>query len=403
MIFREITKDEYIKFWNNHPNKFFLSSYEITKLRKKSGWDYYIVGIEEKNKIIAASIIYIKKKFLKYSEAYSPRGYLLDYKNIELVDFFTKNLIKFLKSKNVFIFRTDPYIIYQERDIDGNIVENGINNETFLNKLKSYGFKRIDPKYEEQVSWMFSLDLDKTSDEILKNMRQNTRNTIRKTEKIGINLKELKKEELDLFYNILKETGERKDFKVRDISYYKDMYDLFSKDIKFFITELDLDKYIDNLLNEKKELEEKVNKLSKKNKGQINEINSQINTLDKKINEAKEIIKKENKSVINLSASMFILIKPEIVYLSSGNYEEYLKFNSQYLIQWELIKYGIKNGYKKHNFYGIPANINTHPKDYGIYEFKKGFNGYVEELIGELELPVNNFYYIYKFLKKIKK
>ena len=97
-----------------------------------------------------------------------------------------------------------------------------------------------------------------------------------------------------------------------------------------------------------------------------------------------------------------MLIQPEIIYLSSGNYEEFMKFNSQYLIQWELIKYGLENGFKKHNFYGIPENINTHPKDYGIYEFKRGFNGYVEELIGEYELPINWKYNLIKLIRKIR-
>ena len=99
---------------------------------------------------------------------------------------------------------------------------------------------------------------------------------------------------------------------------------------------------------------------------------------------------------------MFMLIQPEVIYLSSGNYEEFLKFDSQYLIQWELIKYGIANKFKKHNFYGIPADINTHPKDYGIYEFKRGFNGYVEELIGEFELPITWHYKLFKLIHKLK-
>ena len=97
-----------------------------------------------------------------------------------------------------------------------------------------------------------------------------------------------------------------------------------------------------------------------------------------------------------------MFIKPEIVYLSSGNYEEYLKFNSQYLLQWEVIKYGLNNGYKKHNFYGIPENINNHPENNGIYEFKKVFNGYVEELIGEYELPITKDYYLFKLFNKLK-
>ena len=156
---------------------------------------------------------------------------------------------------------------------------------------------------------------------------------------------------------------------------------------------------------QKAEKEEKLNALSdaKYNDGQKKNLNNEIASIDKRIKESNEIIKESGKDVITLSGSMFMLIEPEIIYLSSGNYEEYMKFNSQYLIQWELIKYGIENGFKKHNFYGIPANINEHPKDYGIYEFKRGFNGYVEELIGEYSLPITWHYSLFKLIHKIKK
>ena len=156
---------------------------------------------------------------------------------------------------------------------------------------------------------------------------------------------------------------------------------------------------------EKQEKEEKLLSLSdaKYNDGQKKNLNQEIASLEKRIREANEIRKKTNQDVITLSGSMFMLIKPEVIYLSSGNYEEYMNYNSQYLIQWELIKYGIKNGFKKHNFYGIPANINEHPKDYGIYEFKRGFNGYVEELIGEFALPISWHYNLFKIIHKIKK
>lgn len=41
--------------------------------------------------------------------------------------------------------------------------------------------------------------------------------------------------------------------------------------------------------------------------------------------------------------------------------------------------------------------------DYGVYEFKKGFNGQVEEYIGDFELPISSYYSVNKFIKKIKK
>ena len=100
---------------------------------------------------------------------------------------------------------------------------------------------------------------------------------------------------------------------------------------------------------------------------------------------------------------MFILTQPEVIYLSSGNYEKYMFYNSQYLIQWEMIKYALHNNFKRYNFYGITGNFDKNDKDYGIYEFKTRFNGYVEELIGEYVMPVSWVYYVLNFIHKIKK
>ena len=260
----------------------------------------------------------------------------------------------------------------------------------------------------EQVGWMFSLPLEgKSCEQILKEMKPNTRNTIRKTEKIGITVKELGYDELDRFQNIMVETGERKNFSIRSVDYYQKMYELFHDkgEVKYYVTELDLVKYQKKLEEDKKSAEDKLSKLSdaKYNEGQKKNLENEIASYEKRIKEAEDIRKEKNTDVITLSGSMFMIIQPEIIYLSSGNYEEFMKFNSQYLLQWMMIQYGIEHGFKKHNFYGIPANINEHPKDYGIYEFKRGFNGIVEELIGEFELPITWHYYLIKFIHKIRK
>ena len=407
MYFAQLKAKEYDEFWNKHPQKTFLSTTEIGKLREKSGWEVYYVGMKEDKKVICAAMLVSKKRKFNKNEFYSPRGFLIDYNNKSLLESFTKEVKQFVKEKNGYILRIDPYVINKERDKDGNIVEGGIDNTNVVNTLKHLGFKEVPIKNREQVSWMFSLDIDgKTEEEILNNMKSNTRNIIRKTEKFGITINELSYDELDEFYKIMIETGKRREFKIRDISYYQEMYKLFSKkdQIKFYITRLNLKEYVERLTLELKEKEEKYNNTSdiKRNKGKKEEMKKDIELLTNRIKEANTIRKKEGKDTITLSGSMFILIYPEVVYLSSGNYEEYLMFNSQYLIQWELIKRGIKMGFKKHNFYGIPENINEHPKNYGIYAFKRGFDGYVEELIGEYELPITKHYYIFKLIHKLK-
>ena len=408
MKFEEISKKEYTNFWNKSDMKNFLSSPKISDLREKSGWNSYFLGVKENNKIIAAVMLVSRKKRFNCYEFYSPRGPLLDYHNKELLTFFMNNIKDFIKEHKGYVYRIDPYVYYKERDIDGNLVENGFNNEDIVNNLKELGFKKVSIPDTEQVIWMFSLNLEnKTIDDITSNMKPNTRNTIRKAEKLGIEMKELDYSDLDEFFSIMKETGKRKNFSARSLEYYQDMYNLFAKDneVKFYITKLNLKNYVEGLEEEKQDKEKKKEELgpAKYNDGKRKSFDNEIASLNKRIDEAKSIMKEKNTETINLSGSMFMLIEPEVIYLFSGNYEEYMKFNSQYLIQWELIKYGIEHKYKKHNFYGIPANINEHPKDYGIYEFKKGFNGVVEELIGEYELPINWKYNLIKLIRKVRK
>lgn len=408
MEFVELSEKEYRKYWETHPFKSFLSSPEIGKLRKKNGWNVVYLGLKENNNLVAATLLVSQKRHFNRLEFYAPRGFLLDFNDENILSIFTKKIKDYIKKQKGYVLRIDPYVLYQQRNLDGEIVEDGWNNKQSVQNLEKLGYKKVQIKDMEQVGWMFSLNLEgKTEKDILKEMKPNTRNTIRKASKIGTTIRELDYDELDKFQSIMEETGERKNFSIRKLDYYQDMYKLFHDkgEIKYVITELNLKQYIERLNNEQQEKKKELEKLNdaKYNDGKRKAINNEIASIEKRKKEAIEIRKHKNKDIIILSGSMFIMIQPEIIYLSSGNYSEYMQFNSQYLIQWDMIKYGLENKFKKHNFYGIPANINLHPKDYGIYEFKRGFNGEVEELIGEYELPISIHYYIMKLIKKIRK
>lgn len=386
MEFIELSEQEYRTFWEKHPLKTFLSAPEIGKLRQTSGWSVFFVGVKKDKEVVAATMLVAHKRHFGKFEFYAPRGVLIDYHDEKLCSFFLKEIKNFIKKHGGYIFRMDPYIIYKERDIDGNIVTDGVDNSSFVTFLKQFGFRRVADTDMEQVGWMFSLPLEgKSKEQILKEMKPNTRNTIRKTEKIGITVKELGYDELERFQNIMVETGERKNFSVRSVSYFQQMYQLFHDkgEVKYYVTELNLKEYVKRLEKEKQAVVDKLDGLSdaKYNEGQKKNLKNELASFDKRIGEAKTIQQEKNTDIITLSGSMFMIIEPEIIYLSSGNYEEFMKFNSQYLLQWMMIQYGLEHNFKKHNFYGIPADIASHPKDYGIYEFKRGFNGQVEELI----------------------
>ena len=50
------------------------------------------------------------------------------------------------------------------------------------------------------------------------------------------------------------------------------------------------------------------------------------------------------------------------------------------------------------NFYGIDGNFNEESKGYGLFDFKRGFNACVHELVGEFDLVISKkTYKMYKF------
>ena len=356
MKFITLDPETFREFAEHSPFKSFMQTPEIAKYRENNGWTSYFLGVEEQNKLVAATMLVAKPTFLGKSTFLAPGGPLLDFENHALVTFFLRHLKSFIKAHNGFCFHIDPYYELIERDRDGNVIEGGFNHTESLKLLKNRGFKA--KPHSGQPQYLFVLDFqDRTHEQIFAEMKRNTRNHIRKAEKTGVKVRELKREELNVFKQITESTSKRRNFTDKPLSYYEEMYDLFHKrgEVKFILAEVTTDQ-----------------------------------------------------ATIPLSAAMFMTYGDEVIYLFSGSDENYMKeYNAQYLIQWHMIKYAVKQGFKRYNFYGINGLPDKSQKDYGIYDFKKGFTsettGHVVELIGAYETATNQiFYQLHHLLSKLK-
>ena len=222
--------------------------------------------------------------------------------------------------------------------------------------------------------------------------------------KYKLHVKEISYDELNKFKEVTESTCLRRGFPDKSLTYYQNMYKCFKDKVKYLICSINLQEYLDSLIENNQMIEEKISKLSDApaNDKKKENFKQDIETNNKNIEYVKELQKDHDNEII-LACAMFITYGDEVVYLFSGSYEEYIKFNGQYLIQWEIIKFAIENNYKRYNFYGIQDVFNPKGKDRGVYEFKKGFGGYVEELLGSFELPISPLTGLYHLLKKIKK
>lgn len=405
-MLEELSIEEFNEFSKNHEQGIFFQSSYWGELKKMNGWVPHIVGIKEGYNIKGATLLLAKKIpiFNRYI-FYAPRGYLLNYKDENFLEDFTKKIVRYVKKNKGIFIKINPNIEYQKRDIDGNVVE-GFNNQKIIDNLKKLGYKHngftITYGTDLEPRWWSVLDLkNKNEEEILKNMRGTTRWGINNSYKHGLKLVEIDETRIDEFKKLMEHTSERRGFIDRPISYYKKMYESFSKDnnIKILLVELNLEENLKSLNEQLVNTQNKLNKTTKES--MVKEYESQIIAIKKKIDDDKDLIKNYGNNIV-VAGGLFMLFGRQVVSLFGASYREFMKFNGQYFLNYEMIKYALNNGYDKFNFFGITGEFNEDSDMYGLFNFKRGFGAEVVELIGEFDLITDKFFnYIYKFMYKV--
>lgn len=426
MEFRKLTEKEFDNFASKHENASFNQNSYWGKLKKSNNWEYTFLGLLDNKKIVAATLLLSKMTPVKKKMFYAPRGFLIDYKNYDLLKEFTKNIKKYAKENNGIFVKIDPYINYQERDIDGNIVEGNDNKDAYKNLInlgyKHFGFNIMQETL--QPRWIFVTDTKgKTVDEVMKNMDSKTRQIIRKNERMCIKTREISYDELDKFKDIMKHTGDRRKFIDRPLSYYQNMYKTLHAPgiLKIMVAELHAKELVNTYKKELKDLKTELETRKNKHDNGINKMNEKkylskqketennIERITKKLEEAKKL-QKDNGDVILLGGILFLIYGKEVVSLVGGSYEKFMEYQSAYTVHWAGCKYAIENGYDRYNFYGITGDFNPKNPLYGLYLFKRGYGGKVVELIGEFDLVISKFWYfvynvsfkLYHGIKNIK-
>lgn len=420
MEFVELSEKEFLNYSKKSPYTSFYQMPEWAKVKKTNGWNSYFVGLKDKNKIVAATLLLSKKIKMFKTMFYAPRGFLLDYNNLDLLKEFTEKVKEFIKTKDALFLKINPYVDYQERTVDGDIVENTEKKELFQT-LESLGFKHNgfyieqDKKTDLEPRWISVLDINgKSMDELYSEMRSSTKWRLNNSKKNALRIIEAKYDDLEEFKNLMKHTAERREFVDRPLSYYQDMFKILDEKnlVKVLLIEINFKELVE--LSEKtlKETDSKIEELkdNTRKEKQLKELYLEKERLEKKIEELNEIIKEDGEKKI-ISGGWYMLYGREIIYLFGASYKKYMKYNPQYMLQWEMINYAIDNKYEAFNFYGIDGNFNKESKGFGLFDFKRGFNAKVHELIGEFDLVIDKPRYLlytfsfkaYKLVKKIIK
>lgn len=105
-----------------------------------------------------------------------------------------------------------------------------------------------------------------------------------------------------------------------------------------------------------------------------------------------------------LSGALYINYAGVMSYVYGCSSNEYRNYMPNYLMQWTMIKNSIENNCDKYDFCGIPYWYDKEHKNYGVYRFKKGFNGYVKTYAGEFDYIYDHkIHRLVKLILKLKR
>lgn len=404
-----IDKDKYIKFTDNHQKSHFLQSYAWGQFCKRiKGQIPYYVGLENNdNNLVATALILLKKTPFGYSYGYCPRGFILDYRDLNLIKEFSSYLKQFMKDKKIIYIKFDPDISYQDIDEEGKPFEGGNNNYELYNYMLSLGYKHTGfyKLYEgNQPRYTFRIDLNKDWEEIETKMSKSFLKSVKRSELYDFEIDN--EPNVENFYHLIQCNSSKDDFDAHNLNYYKIFTEELEKEklVKYFNISIKpknlINKFTKDIDNLKLELE--------KNKKRKIDIINQINKLEKDIEIFNTL--KEEKVIIcslictytkNRAWSMFIGSN-EVANLTFAVTRSY----------YEAIKDAYNKKYDFFDLFGTPGDPHTTYKNLAkLHDFKRKFGDKYIEFIGEFDLVNNKLLYkmlpcllnVYRRIRKVFK
>ena len=394
----ELQAEQFKEFEHGFPYRNFYQTEEYGMLMNRHKFNDYYLGLEDDaGKIIAATLILVRRGTFGFKWGYCPRGYLINFKDNDLVRTFTSLLVEFLKKRNFMYITIDPILIYKSRDNHGNIVP-GVDNAKIYENLVSLGyehtgfnlnFENIKPRWNAVATF-------EDSDNIFLKFNKEIRNKIRKAIGLGVEIYEGTPESIRQFYEFVEEKHTRK------FNYYLDMYEIFGKENMFdiYLANLNTAKFVEKA-KESYEEEEVIN--NDINEELLNNVNFNFrNNILKRKEHSDRLLNNYRQNIIKatnlfkqypsgkiIGGCAVIKYNKEIFFLIFGYDKDYRAYCSTHLMLYQVMEKYHKEGYNKFNLNGISGDFDHDTGLSGLTKFKLGFNAHIEEYIGEFTLPIN--------------
>ena len=300
----EITDREiWEKFILSKSEANFLQSYNWGDFHKLLGKTVSRIGFL-KNGILVGVMLTVVEKAKRATYLTVPAGPIIDWSNEPLVRLFKDAIQKIARLEKCSFVRVRPQIIENEQNIK---------------LFKNLGFKNAPMHLHAELT--HQLDLSKSEDELLAQMRKQTRYEIKQAIKLGIKIATSQSfDDLDSFYDLQIETAKRQGFVGFDKKFLSSQFSVFAK---------------------------------------VNQAMLYTSFFEKK----------------KLAQAFIIFYGSEADYHYGASTLDGRQYPGAYLIQWEAIKEAKRRSIKRYNFWGVAPEKEVNHRFYGVSVFKRGFGG----------------------------
>ncbi|PJA02303.1 hypothetical protein COX73_01460 [bacterium (Candidatus Gribaldobacteria) CG_4_10_14_0_2_um_filter_36_18] len=390
LVIKEIQNKE---IWENFllecEEKTFLSSWNWGEFQKMSGNKIWRLGVFEANgdPLSVALVVRVQARrgtflFVPHgpnikskikNRAPSPRGggegeeedeVLFAFQKSKILEALLNELKKIAKEENCSFIKIAPILIRNEENIE---------------IFKNLGFREAPIHIHPEITW--ELNLEKSEEELLMDMRKTTRYLIRQAFAKGEDGRRNKFFLPSRLRLDERSSSTRQGFRIEDLKIKKSQN---PKDIEIF------------------------NTLYQKTVNRHHFIPFSLNYLKNEFSaflaDGQILVFLAEYQGECLASAIIIFWQGMAFYHQGASSQKYPKIPASHLLQWEVIKEAKKRGCKIYNFWGIIPieNFKKHPW-YGLTLFKMGFGGYKKEYVKTQDLPLSIRYWLTFAFEKLRK
>lgn len=324
------------------PNPHILQTWNWAKLKEMYGWRMLPqVWHDPSGEVEAAAMVLERSMPIRGFAAqtcilYVPRGPLLNWEKPGLKKRVLSDLQELARKKHAIFIKIDPELVIGSDLPNGEGETSNPIGQSIITHLKSHGW--IFSNEQIQFRNTFWLDINKTEEELLANMKAKTRYNLRLAERKGVQVRTGSEVDIPLLYKMYAETSVRDGFIIRPQSYYTEVWKNFMRSgmAEAFIAEV------------------------------------------------------EGQPVAGLVLFHFAE-KAWYFYGMSCNLQREKMPN--YLLQWKAIQRARTLGCQIYDLWGAPDNFDQTDSMWGIYRFKEGLGAQVIRTIGAWDFTPNKLLY----------